>query len=372
MSNIQKLKNFGPHRRARSDYASLQPLEIPGGKNLELTYRITHFVEPKSSGQRLDHFLMGIYPRRSRAALQRAIAQRAVVLIRRQGEAPLILRASSLLCRNDEITVKSMRRPEPPVNFDYRIIFEDSCLLVINKPSPLPVHPAGRYFYHTLLTQLEMTLTHRRGHPGPHFYLPHRIDKETSGVLVLAKTKVACADLTEQFACRSPRKTYLAIVHGSPPSPFNVDLPLRRCPISPVELKMAPAPAGLGQTAHTSFRSIQSWANHTLVECMPLTGRQHQIRVHLEAAGYPIVGDKLYGIEPEKARRLFEEPGKEVLELPRHALHAHRLQLQHPHTRETLTFEADLPEDLVTYLETLPNRKDGMIAESVIRDTRDM
>lgn len=322
-------------------------------------YLVTHSVGPNQQGIRLDSFLKDRYRKRSREQLKKAIDAGAVTVKRTQGPHLSVGRPkpSSQLIPGDEVLVLTERKPEPAVSFDYKILFEDDVLFIIDKPPQLPVHPAGRYFFNTLLVHLKT-----KGHQTPlsedqDYYLVHRIDKETSGVLVLAKDKAVCADITRQFAARETEKCYLAIVRGHCPDEFAIELPMRRAPKSLIELKMeiTTLDAEGAQTASTRFKRISKHGEFSLVECYPKTGRQHQIRVHLEAAGHPIVGDKLYGMPEAEALRFYERkhltPEAEAkLLLPRHALHAHTLRFVHPLTQKKLLFTAPLPDDLNAFL----------------------
>ena len=329
-------------------------------------YIVTHEVD--RTGVRLDAFLKDRYRKRSRESLKRNIDSGAIAISRNQSPHLTIgrLKPSTLLIAGDEVLVVSDRKPEPPVCFDYRVLYEDEALFVIEKPANLPVHPAGRYFFNTLLTHLK---TH--GHKNPlslerEYFLPHRIDKETSGILVLTKDKEVCAHLVNQFAERLTRKRYLAAVRGVAPERFTVDAPLMRTQTAVIELKMEVArPDAEGvlppeaQEAHTEFRRLEIYRNahgqFSLVECFPKTGRQHQIRVHLDHAGHPIVGDKLYGIPEDQALRFYERQhlspeAMAAMLLPRHALHAAGLEFEHPLTGRTMSFESPMPEDVMSFL----------------------
>lgn len=326
-------------------------------------YLVTHLVDRGQTGIRLDAFLKERYRKRSREALKRAIDSGAITVQRNQGPHLTVgkLKASSQLIAGDEVLVLTERREEPAVNFDYKVLFEDEVLFVIHKPANLPVHPAGRYFFNTLLTHLKT-----QGHKNPlrverEYYLVHRIDKETSGILVLARDKEVCADLTKQFAERLTEKRYLAIARGETPEEFTVDQAMKRSTNSVIELKMMLAPEEEGgQNALTRFKRLGVYRNQhgvfSLVECFPKTGRQHQIRLHLEAAGYPIAGDKLYGIPEEEALRFYERQhlsaeAKAKIILPRHALHAAGIRFRHPLTGKMLEFNSPLPEELMLFLE---------------------
>jgi 23S rRNA pseudouridine1911/1915/1917 synthase len=342
----------------------------------ENSYLVTHEVGPNQHGIRLDRFLKERYRKRSREQLKQAIESGAITVKRAQGPHLSVgkLKPSSQLIPGDEVLVLSERKPEPEVNFNYRILFEDEVLFVIDKPANLPVHPAGRYFFNTLLIHLK---TH--GHRDPlkmerEYFLVHRIDKETSGILVLAKEREACTHITRQFAERSTEKSYLAIVRGVTPPEFAIDLPLGKARGTEIELKMSPLPESLGgQPAQTRFRRIDTAGEFSVVECFPKTGRQHQIRVHLEAAGHPIVGDKLYGLpEAEGLRyvnRQYLSPEAEArLLLPRHALHSAGLRFDHPVTGERLEFRCELPADLRDFL-ARQRRADRAERPAPVRDS---
>ncbi len=323
-------------------------------------YLVTHSVGPNQHGIRLDAFLKERYRKRSREQLKRAIDE-GIVTIKREQSPHLKLgrtKPSYQLVPGDEVLVLTERKPEPEVSFDYKILFEDESLFVIDKPAQLPVHPAGRYFFNTLLVHLKT-----QGHVTPlkierEFFLAHRIDKETSGVLVLTKDKEVCAHITRQFAERTTQKRYLAIVRGVCPEQFEVPLAINRAPNSLIELKMGIIPESEGgQPSFTSFKRLQTNGHYSLVECFPKTGRQHQIRVHLDAVGHPIVGDKLYGLPEKEALRFYDRqhltPEAEAqLLLPRHALHASSIRFTHPLTNKRMEFSAPMPHDLKTFIDT--------------------
>ncbi len=322
-------------------------------------YQVTHSVGPNQGGIRLDHFLKERYRRRSRESIHRAIQDGDITIQRTQGRHVSVgrIKPSTALLPGDEVRVLTERKPEPEVDFNYRIIHEDDDLFVIDKPPNLPVHPAGRYYFNTLLVHLKT-----QGFQDPlkaerEYFLAHRIDKETSGILVLAKNKEICAGLTAQFAARTTKKRYLAVVRGVPEERFTVDAPLARAPRSRIELKMAVVPEALGGlNALTDFRRLETAGDFALVECFPKTGRQHQIRVHLDHVGHPLVGDKLYGMPEEDALYFFErelltpERWARLLH-PRHGLHAAGLGFEHPVTRKWLEFSSPLPGDLRDFLD---------------------
>lgn len=321
-------------------------------------YLVTFDVGPNQGGTRLDAFLKEHYRRRSRAQIQRAIEDGSVTIDRSSSTFAAVgrLKPSSPVLAGDKVLVLTERKPEPEVCFDYKTLYEDEALLVIDKPANLPVHPAGRFFFNTLLIHLK---TKGHQYPLPHqheYYLPHRIDRETSGILVLTKSVATCAHVVSQFATRATEKKYLAIVKGVAPEAFEISAPLARAPRSLISLKMAQVPLEQGgQEAFTRFKRVSAHGDFSLIECFPKTGRQHQIRVHLELAGHPIVGDKLYGMPEEDAVRFYErenlspEAWAKML-LPRHALHAAELKITHPLTNKPMTFKSDLPAELQAFL----------------------
>ncbi len=317
-------------------------------------YLVRYRVGPNQHGLRLDQFLKEFYRRRSREQIKHSIDQGQITVERNQGPHLQVgkLKPSSTLVGGDQVLVMSEKLPEPPVNFNYSVIYEDEQLFVIDKPPNLPVHPSGRYFFNTLLTHLKT-----KGGTGimdheDFFFLAHRIDKETSGILVLAKDSVSCANLVNQFAERKTQKKYLAITRGIPPETFECGDAMNRHRNSRISLKMECMPESEGgQSAYTSFKRLETRGNYALVECTPKTGRQHQIRVHLERVGFPILGDKLYGQDEDFSilfydrERLTPEAEARLIH-PRHALHSCELGFTHPKTGEKMVFNSPLPPDL--------------------------
>lgn len=321
-------------------------------------YVILYRVQ-QSDKIRLDNFLKEHYSRRSRESIQAAIESGVVSVERQQSPHLKIgkLKASTMLLQGDLVRVVSQKKVEPPVNFNYSILYEDDVLFVIDKPPNLPVHPSGRYFFHTLLTHLKTGGFKEALDTSKDFYLAHRIDKETSGVLVLTKDSESCAKIVSQFAKRETTKTYLAIVYGNTPEKFAISQPIGRSRTSKISLRMAAVSEDEGgQVAHTDFKTLISTPKYSLIECYPKTGRQHQIRIHLEIAGHPLVGDKLYGVDEEFALLFYERErltpeAEHRLILPRHALHAHKLILKHPTTGETRQFVSPLASDLTLFVQ---------------------
>jgi 23S rRNA pseudouridine1911/1915/1917 synthase len=215
------------------------------------------------------------------------------------------------------------------------------------------MHTTAKFWRNTLVALL------RERYPDEPMEIAHRIDRETSGVLLIARTRAVASILTRAFARRAVEKTYLALVKGQPPDAGRIDVPLR---LLDTKSRVMMGPARDGEpgllTASTHYRVVRRLPGHALCEARPLTGRQHQIRVHLASLGHPIVGDKLYGASEALFMRACEEPlTPELLAcfdgLPRHALHAHRLTFPHPVSKQPVTVESPLPPDLTAHIDSL-------------------
>ncbi|MFQ5960884.1 MAG: RluA family pseudouridine synthase [Candidatus Methylomirabilales bacterium] len=298
----------------------------------------TYEVPSRKAGVRLDQFLVqssGL----SRAGVQRLIHQGRV----RIGDHPR--KASYRVHARDRIVV--VPGPEPsaiepePIALD--LLYEDRDLLVVNKPPGLVVHPAVGHQRGTLVNALlhhcpELTAVGGGERPG----IVHRLDKETSGCLVVAKTEKAHQILTRQFETRQVKKVYVALVHGSVRTgERRIILPIGR---HEKERKRMGVRTRKGRETETTFRVLRSATHCSLVEVMPTTGRTHQIRVHMAAIGHPVVGDKLYGGRRERKSRW---------KLPRHLLHAWKLAFAHPRTGARVESVAPLPHDFHTFLDTM-------------------
>lgn len=233
------------------------------------------------------------------------------------------------------------------------IVYEDDDLLVLNKPAGMVVHPAAGNYDGTLVNAL---LAHCREalsgiggvvRPG----IVHRLDKETSGLMVVAKNDEAHNGLSAQFAVHSLERCYLALVWGmlSPLSGV-IENQIGRSPVN--RKKMAVVASG-GKRAETHYRTLETYRNGavSLVSCSLKTGRTHQVRVHMTAAGHPLIGDKTYGKAPRSALR--SEILKPALAFPRQALHSYRIRFEHPVTRETMRFEIPLPEDMQALVDSM-------------------
>jgi 23S rRNA pseudouridine1911/1915/1917 synthase len=287
-------------------------------------------VETAVHGERLDRWLVALAGEFSRSHLQTLIADGLVQVDGRVVTTPA--RRVSAGQRIEVVlrqTAESRAfRPEAEVAARWRIVHEDAALLVIDKPAGLVVHPAPGNWSGTLLNGL---LAHHTGAARlPRAGIVHRLDKDTSGLLVVAKTLAAQTALTRAIAARAVRREYLALAHGEPRQlAWTVDAPIGRDPVSRVRMAVV---AG-GKPARTDVECLAARDGLSALRCRLHTGRTHQIRVHLASCGHALVADVLYG-------------GRPALGLERQALHAARLAFAHPDDGRALDFTAPLPADL--------------------------
>lgn len=336
-------------------------LDLAIGDGLEegaTTHVLT--AEPEDAGMRADRFLAGRLPGLSRTRLQKLVADGQVTLgARVVGDAAQRVNAG-------EVWTVAVPAPEPaeptPEAMDLAIVHEDDHVIVVDKPAGLVVHPAPGHWSGTLVNGLLHhcgdTLSGIGGvrRPG----IVHRLDKDTSGVLVVAKSDAAHKALSAQFADHGRTgpldRAYMAFVWGVPARRGTVDAPIDRHPAH--RQKMAVRPNG--REAITHWETIETFiaANGepvaSLIECQLETGRTHQIRVHMAHIGHPLLGDEVYGLGFRTKASLLSEEGRAMLrDLHRQALHAARLGFAHPVTGETLTFESPLPVELERLKEAL-------------------
>ena len=310
-------------------------------------------------GVRLDVFLSKHLPELSRTRIQSLIKQGQV-----RAGAATIVDAKYRVKPGDrfELNVPPPVLAEPEAEtIPLNILYEDDALIVIDKPAGLVVHPGAGHSSGTLVNALiahcGASLSGIGGVARPG--IVHRLDKDTSGVLVVAKTDQAHRALAAEFADHGHEgaleRTYLALVWGTPPLPHGtIDAPIGRHPTSRTKMAVLP---NKGRHAITHYRVLETFGGHppiaSLVECTLETGRTHQVRVHLAHMGTPVIGDPLYaqGFK-SKLRNLPEPLRTKIMQLDRQALHARRLAFTHPKTGTLLEFNSPLPDELAEILES--------------------
>jgi 23S rRNA pseudouridine1911/1915/1917 synthase len=305
------------------------------------------------AGQRLDRVLALHLPELSRTRLKRLIEDGFVT---QQG---VVLRDPSLRVQWDQKFVVILPQtedaapPAQPIALDVR--FEDAQLIVIDKPAGMVVHPApgnpDRTLVNALLAHCGADLSGIGGvrRPG----IVHRLDKDTSGLMVVAKTETAHDALSRDFAAHRIERAYVALVWGVPfPLAGDITGNIGRSPVN--RKKMAVVGPGKGRPALTRYRVERVFRNHAaLVECRLATGRTHQIRVHLAHLGHPLIGDPVYGTRAGRAVARASPTGTRIAALPRQALHARLLGFTHPTEKRHLEFDSPLPPDLRALEESL-------------------
>jgi 23S rRNA pseudouridine1911/1915/1917 synthase len=315
------------------------------------------------AGQRLDVFLVQHMSEFTRAHVQKAIEAEAVRVNGRPSKSGYRLRAGDVVLYQDT----SLPREGPPgEDIPLEVLFEDDALVVVNKPPGMVVHPGKGNWQGTLAAALahrfeRLSTLGGEARPG----IVHRLDRDTSGVIVVAKTDAAHAALAEQFAARTVEKEYFAIVVGVPDRDRDVvDLPIGPHPHER-QKKAVRRDHPEARPARTLYEVGERFAGFAAVRAFPKTGRTHQVRIHLAAVGCPVLCDRLYG---GRARITLEEIAKKAggwrLEagdktteeaplLERQALHARRIRFAHPQSGETLEFVAPLPADIASVLDAL-------------------
>ena len=309
-------------------------------KQLKQTERILQ-LQVDVSGQRLDRYLTDALPGLSRSQIQRLIREGQVIL-NGQAAKPNTLVESGMLA-----VVRVPASPDDevlPQDMALDVIYEDDDLVAISKPAGMVVHPAHGHregtLVNALLARYPTLAVGDAGRQG----IVHRLDRDTSGLIVVAKTDKALQHLREQFKQRKVKKTYLALVHGRPPSADGiVEAPVGR---NPRQRKRMAVLAG-GRAARTAFHLMEDLNEYSLLTVSPETGRTHQIRVHLAWVGMPVVGDRVYG------RR------RNHLGLRRQFLHAWRLSFERPGGKGRLDLESPLPPDLRQVLRDIGGQHPG-------------
>lgn len=302
-------------------------------------------VEPNYAGWRLDRYLCEKIRRLSRARVQRLI-ETSLIADRK-------LKPSTLVTPGLRFRLRRQAADEPETPTELPQLFLDEALLVIDKPAGLPIHPTARYHKGTLVTRIkEVYGTGFQADPA------HRLDRETSGVLVCGRTTDVSRRLMHAFVGGHVKKEYLAICEGWPDrDELTVDAPIAEgTELIRIAVRIDPLEGKPARTRFVVLRRFERGGDRfALVRAFPETGRQHQIRIHLQRAGHSIVGDKMYGPDAgyfdRFSKHTLEPEAWARLRLPRHALHAAAIALAHPVSGTPLRFESPLPADLKTFLD---------------------
>ncbi|MBM9576922.1 RluA family pseudouridine synthase [Leptospira sp. 201903070] len=333
-------------------------MEEAAAESLQITIRA------EDSSMRLDQFLSKKFTYHSRTAWQKEISEGRILLSGKKVKPGIILK------EGDQVVYQIDNKTEPPVRTDYKIIFEDEWLVAVDKPGDLPVHPAGIYRKGNLLTLLQESGRFRE------LYTIHRLDRETSGVILFAKNQKTASKLSGLFSSGNIQKFYITKVWNSFPKSLTAYGILKADPDSkirkkrkfaPLEKKKFDSKRGLlleteieseEEISFTYFRKIQSDLIHdkkdsnasSYVLCKPITGRMHQIRATLYGLGYPLFGDKLYGKEEEVFLEFIEGKEPDLVErlgMKRQALHAYAICFIHPDTNRKIKIRSPIPEDFL-------------------------
>lgn len=294
-------------------------------------------ITTAESGTRLDTYLAAILDGISRSYIQKLISEQRILINSRPVKANYKIKTADQVFVEIPEAAPIDILPEP---MDLDIVYEDGDMLIVNKPMGMVVHPAHGHYHGTLVNGLLAHCTDLSGingkmRPG----IVHRIDKDTSGLLMIAKNDMAHQHLAAQLKEHSTKRAYYALVQGVLSEPAGlIDAPIGR---HETERKKMAVNLKNGKEARTHYYVKERFARNTFIECRLETGRTHQIRVHMAYLGHPLVGDPLYGTR------------KSNLDFPGQALHAYALGFIHPRTEEPLYFEAPLPQHFQTVLKEL-------------------
>lgn len=306
-------------------------------------------VESYLHGVRIDGFLVRHFRNYTTYRMQRMVRAGAV---RIEGA---VAAPDDRVYKGQSVAVRLIEPPDhllPPEPLPLEILYEDPWLIVVNKPPDLVVHPCGMYSGGSLANALQAHFDLQTGlrglvRPG----VVHRLDRLTSGVIVCTKDHLTHRKLSIHFQTGRIAKTYLALVHGVPEKESGtIDYPIGQTPGGKT-IRMSVAPDAVdAKPARTRYRVVERWGEYSLVEARPLTGRLHQIRVHLAGIGHPVLADEFYSGSTEWCHLA---PNESKVVLSRQALHAHCLSFVHPIRRELVTFTAPLPSDMQAVIDAL-------------------
>lgn len=306
-------------------------------------------ITMEHSGMRLDQAIAELMPDYSRSRLQQWIKQGCITVNGGQYKPKEKVKANDLIEVNAELEPQGDWLPEP---MDLNIVFEDESILVLNKPVGLVVHPAAGNYSGTLVNGL------LHYNPAlnnvPRAGIVHRLDKDTSGLMVVAKTLQAHAHIVAQLQDRSMGREYEALVTGVMTGGGTVDEPIARHSRDRKKMTVTP----FGKPAVTHYRLIKKFEHHTHIRVKLETGRTHQIRVHMAHIGYPLVGDPTYAGRSRVPAGTSAEFKEALKSFPRQALHAKKLTLIHPADEEEVSWEVELPDDMRALLDLVAHPDD--------------
>ena len=297
------------------------------------------------SGWRLDRSLAALFPEYSRARIQVWISEELVTV---DGD---VFPGKHIVCGGEYVVMVPVQEDIniecKPENIALEIIYEDEHILALNKPAGLVVHPGAGNHSGTLLNAL---LYHDKKFSNvPRAGIVHRLDKDTSGLMVTAKSLIAHTALVEQMQRHKVQRNYYAIVRGQLIAGGTIDQPIGRHPHDRTKM----AVSARGKMAITHYKIIEKFCKHTWVEARLETGRTHQIRVHFASCNHALVGDSTYAQRTQRVANVAPELNKCLSTFPRQALHAHQLVLTHPVNQQELKWNVPLPEDMQNLLVTL-------------------
>ncbi len=282
----------------------------------------------------LIDFLTRRFPYQTRENWLKSIKLGAIKLNNHKSEPSYVLKSK------DVVSYERPRSEEPKIDTSYNILFEDPVILVVEKNGNIPIAESGKYYRNTLINILK----EKEGYEE--LYAVHRLDKETSGVLLISRTKEVATILGQQFVKQIPQKTYHAILKGEvSQSSIMVDKPIGKCTQEQSKIRIRQVVRSDGKPSRTQFQPEKILDGLTLAKVQTFTGRTHQIRCHAEFLGYPIIGDKLYGQDDDRFLEFLNETGEPLFppfgKIERQLLHSSSLSFLHPETNEEMCFNSD-------------------------------
>jgi 23S rRNA pseudouridine1911/1915/1917 synthase len=305
---------------------------------------INHTVLDSDEGNRVDQLVARKFPEYSRAHIQKWIKEGDLLVNGKKVKARQKVNSKDIIIVDFWEDTKSADLPE---EIPIEIIFEDEDLIILNKPAGLVVHPGSGNNSGTLVNAL---LNHDESLGFlPRAGIVHRLDKDTSGLMVVSKTESSYLHLVQQLKERTVNRTYLALVVGTPVSSKTINEPIGRHP----KIRTKQAVSQNGKEAITRYSLVEDFNGYSLLRVNLETGRTHQIRVHLSHMGNPIIGDPLYGNRNKFSTGTSEDIKKFISSFKRQALHAEVLELIHPTSKKLISFQTEIPSDMANLIEAI-------------------